>query len=104
MPKLGGNFELRGYNQYRFHDNNAFMASIEHRWYAFAGLEMALFVDAGKTVPEKSNVGFSHLDYSGGIGFRARLNDAVILRFDVANSREGLRWIWSVSDVSRRRF
>ena len=41
QPKLGGNFELRGFNQYRFHDNNAFMAALEHRWYAFSGLEMA---------------------------------------------------------------
>ena len=54
LPQLGGNFELRGFNQYRFHDNNAFMAAIEHRWYAFSGLEMALFVDAGKTVPKKA--------------------------------------------------
>ena len=53
LPQLGGNFELRGFNQYRFSDNNAFMAALEHRWYVFSGLEMALFVDAGKTVPEK---------------------------------------------------
>ena len=50
LPQLGGNFELRGFNQYRFSDNNTFMASIEHRWYAFSGLEMALFLDAGKSV------------------------------------------------------
>ena len=53
LPQLGGNFELRGFNQYRFSDNNAFMAALEHRWYVFSGLEMAAFVDAGKTVPEK---------------------------------------------------
>jgi hypothetical protein len=44
------------------------------------------------------------LNYSGGVGFRARLNDAVVLRFDIARSREGLRWIWTMSDISRRRF
>ena len=102
--KLGGNFELRGFNQYRFHDNNAFMAAIEHRWYAFSGLEMALFVDAGKTVPKKGQVDFSGLNYSGGIGLRVRIAGAVVLRMDVAKSREGIRWIWSMSDVSRRRF
>jgi len=104
LPKLGGNFELRGFNQYRFHDNNAFIAAIEHRWYAFTGLEMAVFMDAGKTVSNKGEVDFSGLNYSGGIGFRFRLEDAVVLRFDIAKSREGLRWIWSISDVSRRRF
>ena len=90
-----GNFELRGFNDYRFADNNAFMAALEHRWYAFSGLEMALFVDAGKTVPEKGGVNFSGLNYSGGIGLRARVRGAVVLRMDVARSREGTRWIWS---------
>ena len=104
LPDLGGNFELRGFNQYRFADNNAFMAALEHRWYAFSGLEMALFVDAGKTVPEKGRVDFSGLNYSGGIGMRVRVRGAVVLRMDVATSREGTRWIWSMSDVSRRRF
>ena len=104
LPALGGNFELRGFNQYRFSDSNAFMAALEHRWYAFSGLEMALFVDAGKTVPEKGRVDFSGLKYSGGIGLRARVRGAVVLRMDVATSREGTRWIWSMSDVSRRRF
>jgi outer membrane protein assembly factor BamA len=104
LPNLGGNFELRGFNQYRFYDSNAFMAALEHRWYAFSGLEMALFVDAGKTVPEKGRVDFSGLRYSGGIGLRARVRGAVVLRMDVAHGSEGTRWIWSMSDVSRRRF
>jgi hypothetical protein len=104
LPTLGGNFDLRGFNQYRFHDNNAFIAAIEHRWYVFTGLEMAVFADGGKTVSEKGHIDFTGLNYSGGIGFRARLQDAIVLRFDIARSREGFRWIWSMSDVSRRRF
>jgi surface antigen Omp85-like protein len=104
LAKLGGNFDLRGFGPYRFHDNNALFVAVEHRWYAFAGLEMALFVGAGKTVPEKRDIFRSEMNYSGGIGFRARVNDAIVLRFDIARSREGLRWIWSMSDISRRRF
>jgi hypothetical protein len=104
LPQLGGNYDLRGFNQYRFYDNNAFMAALEHRWYVFSGLEMAAFVDAGKTVPEKGHIGFSELNYSGGLGMRVRLYNAVVLRMDVARSREGVRWIWSLSDISRRRF
>ena len=80
------------------------MTALEHRWYVFSGLEMALFVDAGKTVPQKGGVNFSGLNYSGGIGLRARVRGAVVLRMDVARSREGIRWIWSMSDISRRRF
>ncbi len=104
LPQLGGNFELRGFNQYRFSDNNAFMAAVEHRWYVFSGLEMAAFADAGKTVPQKGHVDFSQLNYSGGLGLRARVRGAVVLRMDVAASREGFRWIWSLSDISRRTF
>jgi outer membrane protein assembly factor BamA len=104
QPKLGGSFELRGYNQYRFHDNNALVVTVEHRWYAFTGLEMALFADAGKTVPEKGRVDLANLKYSGGIGFRGRVQDAIVLRFDIARSEEGWRWIWSLSDISRRLF
>ena len=70
----------------------------------FTGLEMAVFLDGGETVPEKGAVAFSKMDYSGGIGFRARVTDAVVLRFDVARSHEGFRWIWSMSDISLRRF
>jgi len=104
LPQLGGNFDLRGFNQYRFYDNNAFMAALEHRWYVFSGLEAVAFVDAGKTVPEKGHIDFNALNYSGGLGMRVRLRGAVVLRMDVARSREGVRWIWSLSDISRRRF
>lgn len=104
LPTLGGNFSLRGFGQYRFHDNNAFMASIEHRWYAFTGLEMAAFVDAGKTVAQKGQIDWTRLNYSGGIGFRVRVQDAIVMRFDIARSREGTRLILSLSDISRRRF
>lgn len=105
QPKLGGNFELRGFAPYRFHDNNSFVVAAEHRWYAFSGLEMALFVDAGTTVPSKGHIVTpNNLSYSGGIGLRGRLGGSVVVRTDVAKSREGWRWIWSMSDVSRRRF
>ena len=104
QPKLGGNFDLRGFNPFRFYDNNAFVAAVEHRWYAFSGLEMALFMDTGTTVPTKGHIAADDLNYSGGIGLRGRLRGAIVLRTDVARSREGWRWIWSMSDISRRRF
>ena len=104
LPKLGGSTQLRGFDEYRFHDNNSFAATVEHRWYTFPGLEMAVFVDAGKTVANKGQMDLSRFNYSGGIGFRARIQDAVVLRFDIARSREGIQLIWSMSDVSRRKF
>jgi hypothetical protein len=104
QPSLGGNFELRGFAPYRFHDNNAFVAAVEHRWYVFSGLEMALFIDSGTTLPTKGHLAVDDLNFSGGIGFRARVANAIVLRNDIAKSREGWRYIWSLSDISRRRF
>jgi len=104
QPTLGGNFELRGFAPYRFYDHNAFVAAVEHRWYVFSGLEMAAFMDTGTTVPTKGHIAFDDLNFSGGLGFRVRFGDAIVMRTDFAKGREGWRFIMSLSDVSRRRF
>jgi outer membrane protein assembly factor BamA len=104
LPTLGGSYDLRGYGNFRFTDNNSIIATVEHRWYAFSALEMALFVDTGTTTPTKGHINTDDLNYSGGLGVRVRLGGAIVLRTDVAKSSEGWRVIWSLSDVSRRRF
>ena len=58
-----------------------------------------LFGDAGKVVPLKRDLNVSRLHYSGGIGLRVRLRSAVITRIDLAGSSEGLRLVWTFSDV-----
>jgi outer membrane protein assembly factor BamA len=104
QPKLGGNDDLRGFERYRFYDDHLIFASVEHRWHAFSGLDMALFVDAGKVVSEKSQIDFSGLKYSGGIGFRFRLQNAVIMRIDFAGGSEGFRFMWTFSDIFRIKY
>jgi hypothetical protein len=103
LPTLGGSYDLRGFAHYRFQDSNSFIAAVEHRWYVFSALEMALFADTGTTVPTKGHIALDDLNYSGGLGVRLRIGRAIVLRTDVAKSREGWRVIWSLSDVSRRR-
>lgn len=104
QPTLGGNDDLRGFARYRFYDNNLFFISVEHRWHVFSSLEMALFADAGKVVPQKSDIDFSNLDYSGGIGFRFRFAGAVVSRIDLAGGREGFRFMWTFSDIYKARY
>ncbi len=99
QPKLGGNESLRGFARYRFHDDSAILATVEHRWHAFSGLDMALFVDAGRVAPELNDVDFSDLEWNGGIGFRFKLQDAIFMRIDFAAGREGFRWMWTFSDI-----
>jgi len=99
QPTLGGNDDLRAFARYRFHDDHLLFASIEHRWYVFSGLDMAIFADAGKVVPHKSLLGVTTLRYGGGIGFRAKFKDSTIMRIDFAYGREGFRTMWTFSDI-----
>jgi outer membrane protein assembly factor BamA len=99
MPTLGGNDDLRGFARYRFYDNDRIFVSIEYRWHAFVGLQMAVFADAGKVIPNREDVDLSDLDWSGGMGFRFRLMNAVVSRIDFAAGREGFRWMWTFGDI-----
>jgi len=99
QPTLGGNDDLRGYARYRFTDNHALFASVEHRWYVFSGLDMAVFADAGKVRKYKGQINFADLRYSAGIGFRAKFKDSTIMRIDFARGREGFRAMWTFSDI-----
>ena len=99
MPTIGDNDSLRGFARQRFRDNHALILSAEHRWYVFRGLDMAVFADAGKVFPRKAQLDLSHLEASWGVGFRTRIRDTVIMRTDVAVSREGWQLIWTFRDV-----
>ncbi len=99
QPTLGGNDDLRGYARYRFTDNHALFASVEHRWYVFSGLDMAVFADAGKVRKQKAALNLADLRYSGGIGFRVKFRDSTIMRIDFARGREGFRAMWTFSDI-----
>ena len=93
QPVLGGSESLRGFRAYRFYDNNLILANAEYRWEAFSGLDMALFFDAGKVVPTRSQVNYHDLEGSAGIGFRFNVQNSVFLRIDVGFSHEGTN-IW----------
>jgi outer membrane protein assembly factor BamA len=99
QPMLGGSDELRGFVPYRFRDSHSLSLGLEHRWHAFTLLDMALFADAGKVVPLKSDITPTRMHYSGGLGFRFRLRSAIISRVDIAASDEGLRFICTFSDI-----
>ena len=101
MPSIGGNDSLRGFARDRFRDNQSLIFSAEHRWYVFRALDMAIFGDAGKVAAKKGDLGLTHLEAAWGIGARARIRDAVIMRTDIAFSREGFQVLWTFSDVFR---
>ena len=98
-PWLGGNEYLRGFARYRYYGQNALLLSVEHRWHLFSGGYGALFFETGKVAAKPSELDFSNLQYTGGIGLRFTIRDAVIMRIDNAFSNEGYRFIWTFSNM-----
>jgi hypothetical protein len=98
LPDLGGS-DLRGFSNYRFVDRHSLAVTAEYRWYAQEYLDGAIFYDAGKAVPERSQLDFSDLNHSYGAGIRLHGPRTTLLRIDVARSREGTRLIFAFSPV-----
>ncbi len=99
QPTLGGNDDLRGFQRYRFYANNRFFLNFEHRWHSFAGMDVALFVDAGKVANDARQLYGEDLRVDGGIGFRFKLAETVIMRIDQAYGNEGYRFMWTFSNI-----
>jgi outer membrane translocation and assembly module TamA len=99
QPTLGGNEWLRGFERYRYHDENSLIFTAEHRWYIFAGLRAALFFEAGEVAPRVRDLDFKDLKVSGGFGLRFKFMDHVFMRIDQAVSEEGYRFMWTFSKV-----
>lgn len=99
QPWLGGSDDLRGFRPFRFRDRNSLLFNAEYRWEIFAGLDMALFADAGKVFPRRGQLNFSRLEKSGGFGFRANVRNRTFLRLDFAFSREGFQAWFKFNDV-----
>jgi len=93
QPALGGGDDLRGFEQYRFHDNNSLLFSGEYRWEVSAALDVALFSDAGTVFPRPGLIGFRNMREDYGMGFRVKTRDAVVMRLDAAVSNEGFH-VW----------
>jgi outer membrane protein assembly factor BamA len=98
MPSLGGQDTLRGYYDYRFHDNNMQVFNGELRWSLFTHLDAAAFADAGKVSARAGDLDFHHLHSAYGLGFRMHNAATTVLRVDVGHSTEGWRVFFKLSD------
>lgn len=99
QPYVGSSHDLRGFRRYRFRDDNMVFLSAEHRWEAFSGLDMAIFFDAGKVAPRRSEINFRDLEASTGFGFRFNIRNDTFMRLDFGFSHEGVMFWWTWSDV-----
>lgn len=98
LPKLGGS-DLRGYRSWRFRDRHSILFTAEYRWYVQEFVDVAIFYDTGKVVPERSRLNLKGLTDSIGAGIRFHGPQTTALRLEVARGREGLRLIFAFSPV-----
>jgi len=93
QPQLGGSNDLRGFCPFRFYDDNLIVFNAEYRYEIFAGLDMAIFGDAGKVFHSKKDWNVDDLEGSWGVGMRFNARNAVFMRIDAGFSREGFQ-VW----------
>jgi outer membrane protein assembly factor BamA len=87
LPSLGGQDTLRGYDDYRFHDADLLLASIESRWSLLRDLDIAAFIDAGNVADRAGALNLHKRSW--GAGVRVHSRTATLGRIDVAHSIEG---------------
>ncbi|GAB4238940.1 MAG: hypothetical protein Kow00109_13580 [Acidobacteriota bacterium] len=90
MPTLGGPNRLRGYESYRFRDNDFLYLSAEYRWEPAPAWELAFFYDTGRVFADGDWIleGFHH---SIGFGTRFKTTRRTFLRIDYARGQEESR-------------
>ncbi|MFN7937590.1 MAG: BamA/TamA family outer membrane protein [Bryobacteraceae bacterium] len=104
-PMLGGSDDLRGFRPFRFSDRNMVVYNAEYRFEVFAGLDGAVFADAGKVMPRRGQLNFRDLEASVGFGLRFNVKNATFLRIDTGFSHEGFQVWFKFNDVfNQRRF
>jgi hypothetical protein len=99
LPAVGGGSTLRGYSSWRFRDVNSLLLQAEWRIMANRFLDTALFWDAGKTVPSRSDLDFDGLKHDFGFGVRFHGPFATPLRIEIAKSSESFHLVFSSSAV-----
>jgi hypothetical protein len=98
MPWLGSGTTLRAYGTGRFRDRHTLLLSSELRWFPNRlGLDMALFVDAGKVAPQRSHLTLDGMKTDYGVGIRFHSPTTTALRLELARGQEGWRTVLTAS-------
>ena len=92
METLGGAKDIRGFNEFRFRDTRNLLLNVEYRWEVWTFVDFTVFFDTGKVFFEEDDFNFKDLHTGYGFGVRAHAPGGVVLRLDLANSTEGLKF------------
>ena len=99
MPSFSGGSDLRAYASWRLRDLNSLLLQGEWRASVNRFLEMALFYDAGKVAPKRSDLDWHGMKSDYGIGFRFHGAISTPLRIELAFGNEGYVLNFSASQV-----
>ncbi len=75
LPKLGGQYKMRGYFEGRYRDKNYIMAQVEFRKKIFWRFDGIVFLGVGDVGNSFSDFGLSSIKFSYGIGLRYVLDE-----------------------------
>lgn len=92
METLGGAKTIRGHQEFRFRDTRNLLFQAEYRWEVWTYVDFTFFFDAGKVFSNEDDFNFSHMHTGYGLGLRAHTPEGFVLRFDLARSREGVKF------------
>jgi hypothetical protein len=99
MPSLGSGTALRGFDNFRFRDRQSLLFTGEYRWRPSRFLDMAVFYETGRVAPRLDAMRLRDFERSYGIGARFHAPAATVLRFELARSHEGMRFIAGAGPV-----
>jgi outer membrane protein assembly factor BamA len=103
QPSLGGFNTLRGYTDYRFHDDHMVVGNAEVRLALMTHLDLAAFADAGNVAARRNDLNFDKRSY--GVGFRLHTRRETFATIDMARGDEGWRFMFRLKDpISLGRF
>jgi hypothetical protein len=99
QPSLGGSNTLRGFTDYRFHDNSMLAANAEMRIALMTHLDLAVFADAGNVAARTRDLDLARKSF--GAGFRLHTRRETFAMIDAAHGDEGWRFLLRLHDPLR---
>lgn len=103
MSLLGDLDTMKGYNYYRFYDNNSVLYQTELRVpmdHILNGLQGNIYFEAGRVSADFDKDLFTKdMHYSGGLGVRYFFNEYVIIRTDIGASEEGVQFRMNIGQT-----
>ncbi len=89
---LGGSHTLRGFDSFRWRGEEIMLYQAEYRWEPLPFWDLDAFVEAGAVGGPVEDLSFSNLELDWGLGTRFKTYRDVVLRFEIAFSRETTRY------------